>query len=250
MCSTAPHTYRETAVLTFLFSVVVASGGALEPVTLEPATELEPRSLELSEQAIYAQHDADDEFSLRTELEYAFSPRLALRLALPATWSDDEDSVGDLSARLQLVLNPEATYWPIAAVSAELMAPTGEDSDELGGELGLRLSKPFGANGQHALHLNIAGGHFTRSGDEVRDLYYRLVAGYTFAATESTTLYADLVRRQLRLYGENENLLEVGLRQRLNETAALTFGLGAGLGDESPDWTVNAGLELRFSLGR
>lgn len=222
---------------------------ALEPVSLEPSEALEPGQLEISEEGYY-QQEHHDQFTANTEMEYAFSERLGLRLAAPVEWASGEGSgdLGDLGLRLQLVLNPEATRWPVATLSAEALIPTGDESDALGGELQLRLTKSIDTAGQHALHLDFAGGKPTNSDEDVRDLYYKVVAGYTFAASESTTLYADFVREQLERYGQNSNSLEVGIRQQLNDSTALTLGVGAGLGEESPDWAVNAGLELRFHL--
>jgi hypothetical protein len=57
---------------------------------------------------------------------------------------------------------------------------------------------------------------------------------------------ADDVREQRREQGQNSNFFELGLVQELTHKLKLAAGVGAGMGEESPDVTSSLGVPWDF----
>ncbi|MCL4218502.1 MAG: hypothetical protein KJ052_16060, partial [Candidatus Hydrogenedentes bacterium] len=145
----------------------------------------------------------------------------------------------------------DADSAPIAAVSIETLVPVSGEDNGVDVEAGLYLSKAVGGNdGKHQLHLNVLGYFDNAAESDERDLRYTAIAGYSCQVTPKTSLVADVVREQLDDHKENANILELGTKHEFNETVAGAIGVGAGLGEDSPDFTVHAGISFRFGSKR
>ncbi len=243
--------------LSFRFLIVVAlvlfplalapATHAVDPTELEPAEGFEAGALTLEQEFSYDKYDeyrADTE----TNLEYAFSEKFGIRLHAPVEFDEDDDTeFGNLGLRLRYIFNPEADSAPVVSLSGEAFFPTDEDSSGMGGELTLTLSKGIG-DGTNKIHGTLVGGYNNDSDDHARDFYYEALVGYSYDVSDKTTLVADFVRKQLDEHGENANIIELGIKHEFTDNFEAALGAGAGIGEESPDFTIHAGVEFKFNL--
>ncbi len=249
---------RSIAILILVVAgafIVAPSAHAVDPTELEPAEAFDPGVLTLELEGEYDKYN-DYEAEAEANLEYAFSDKLGLRLHVPVEFEENEDTeFGDVGVRLKYVFNPDAGTAPIVALSGEVFAPTGDDSSGIGGEVMFTISKALGAEEKNKLHLMLVGDYNNNDDDEhdhwgdddgERDFYYEAVVGYSYDVSDQTTLVADFVRKQLETDGDNANIVEVGIKHDFNESFSGALGVGAGIGEESPDFTVRGGIEFRF----
>lgn len=230
---------------------------AIEPTELEPAEGLDAGRLELELKGGYEDFDRGHETTLEAELSYGINEHLRLGVKAPFEWEEDgEDGIGDVGAFLEWTANPDSN-GPVVGGEFRLTAPTGEDSEGVGGEVQLRVSKSFAE--KHGLHLTLKGYYesvdddddglhdlFDRHHDHHQEFGYMGVLGYTFKPAESTTLIADIALGEAPEEGENTNLFELGFKHEFNETVEIGLGVGAGLDNDSPDFVAHAGVEFKF----
>lgn len=72
------------------------------------------------------------------------------------------------------------------------------------------------------------------------------ILGYSRRLDADTILVADFVREQKREKNVEANIVEVGIRRQITPLTVLSFGLGAGTGDESPEFRATAGFQRSF----
>jgi len=219
---------------------------ALDPTGLEPAEAMEGKTFELEQEVSFRDY-SDSEVESETSLEYEFNQRSALKLMVPVEWEEDEDTEVEVGLRYKLVFNPNAERAPILAASVEAIIP---DDGGVDGEVGLYLSKGVGGEGKHQLHLNLLGYYDNDAESDERDFRYTAIAGYSCQVTEKTTLVFDVEREQLEESSENANIVELGVKHEINDTVAVALGVGAGIGEESPDFVARAGISFRFGPNR
>ncbi|MFN7141083.1 MAG: hypothetical protein ACK4UN_17270, partial [Limisphaerales bacterium] len=75
---------------------------------------------------------------------------------------------------------------------------------------------------------------------------YTAIIGYSRRLNADTLIVADFVREQERERGENSNIVEVGIRRQITPLTLIAIGLGAGIGEESPDFRATAGFQKSF----
>ena len=96
------------------------------------------------------------------------------------------------------------------------------------------------------LHFNAAWIHNAVEAADEREHRGYIIAGYSRLLTSSTLLVADLVREWDVGGGDELNLIEVGVITSISDKLKLAFGVGAGIGDESPEVVGNIGLQYDF----
>ncbi|MCC6696068.1 MAG: hypothetical protein IT365_10610 [Candidatus Hydrogenedentes bacterium] len=227
--------------------IIVPFSYALDPTRIEPAEAMDGKTFEL-EQSVQFQNFDEKTTESETSLEYEFNKRSALKLTLPVEWEEDNDTEVEVGLRYKFVFNPDAERAPIVAASIEALAPV-DGGGGVDGELGLYLSKGIAGDGKHQLHLNLMGYYDNDAESDERDLRYSVLAGYSCQVTPKTSLMAGVEREQLEDSDENSNIVELGMKHECNETVAVALGVGAGIGEESPDFTVRAGISFRFGPG-
>ncbi|MBX7255850.1 MAG: hypothetical protein K1Y02_05775 [Candidatus Hydrogenedentes bacterium] len=235
------------ALAPFLFS---APAHAVDPTSLEPAEAFTPRTLELELETAYEKYE-DAELELEATVGYAFSERWKLEAALPVEYEEgDGTEVGDASLKLIHTFNPDTEKWPLLGLSLKLAFPTGDHGDEDHGGIDTELmfyamQSLGGPDSKHQLHLNLGGTFVGGASDEERDFRYSALLGYSYALNERTTLVADFIREELEENGEDSNMLEVGVKRQVNDSVEVAAGAGIGLGEDSPDFMVKAGIGFK-----
>ncbi|MDZ4858116.1 MAG: transporter, partial [Candidatus Hydrogenedentes bacterium] len=244
-----------------LVASIAGTAWAIDPTGLQTAAGMEGKVFEL-QQKLTLEKIEDVEWTSETSIEYEFSDRWALRLKIPVEFASEDDKeiddgFGDLELRLKHVFNPDSSGIIIAG-TAGVTFPTGEDSEGVGGDLRLRLSKwDLGKSKKHGLHATLMAKYKsdTESGEDhlfredepgEREFRWEAVLGYTYQVGESTRLILDVVREQAEHDDENENFIEAGLTHNFTDAITVAVGAGAGIGEESPDFVARAGVQFRF----
>ena len=98
------------------------------------------------------------------------------------------------------------------------------------------------------LHLNLEylRNNERRAGE--RSDRYRAVIGYSTRISGESVFVADFVRQSELMRGENSNIIEAGVRYQLNPLTVLSFGGGAGVGEESPKFRITLGIQRSLTF--
>ncbi len=240
-------------VLPWVFSV---PAHAVDPTSLEPAEAFTPQTLELELETEYAKYE-DAELEIEGTVGYAFSEKWKLEAALPVEYEEgDGTELGDVSLKVFHTFNPDTESWPLLGVSLKLAFPTGDHGDDdshsgIDTEVMLYAMQPLGgAESKHQLHLNLGGTFVGGASDDERDFRYSALLGYSYTVSERTTLVADFVREQLEESGEDSTMIEFGVKYQVNDSVDVAAGAGIGLGDDSPDFMVKAGVGFKVGGGK
>ena len=254
-------TYSLIRVLAALAVVAcVRPAAAVEPTHLEPAESVNSGEIALEQTVEWEHHDSDEGVA-ETEISYGLTPKLKLGLTVPAEFEDGEGvELGNVGIFAEGVANPDADRAPLIGGELKIHLPTGDDADGVGVEGQIRISKYFGADGKHGLHLNLLGyydavesedEHFLHDEDDSEDEFsYGAVLGYTCQVTEKTGLVFNVVHIEYTDSDADETLAEVGVKHDFTDSISGALGVGFGLDDDSPDVTAKAGIEFRFGHGK
>jgi hypothetical protein len=196
--------------------------------------------------------DDTDQVQVLPEVDYGLFKNIELVARVPILAGNaDSAGGGDLQLGVKwqiLEQSREADAWmPDLSLDAQVLVPTGEDSAGLDTQLQLLVTMPIGPEEtQDALHLNLGWVRNSGRASDERENRGIVILGYSRLLSQRTMLLVDLVRE---LDGEEDaetNLIEIGIIHVLGEHLQLGVGIGAGIGDESPDLVGTVGLQYGF----
>lgn len=156
---------------------------------------------------------------------------------------------GDVSASLLYNFNAESVWVPAMAVEVEGDFPTGKDSRGVDYSAKLIFSKmPYVRTTLlHRIHVNLIYKHNAgRDRETERSDMFKGIFGFSMRACKDTVFVADYVREQKEEKDEDSNVVEAGIRRQLTPYTQLSFGAGAGVGEESERYRVTLALQHSF----
>ena len=221
-----------------------------QPLTVDDASPLERGQGTADAALVWDRAHKEDLFEVRPRLRAGVAGGLELSLAAPYRFGEgDEADQADLEPGVQYQLTEGKGGWPTLAVEAAGTIPLGSHAGHEA-ELTFLATQPLGARGEEgpALHLNLSWSHLFDAGDDEREDRYAAVLGYSRPLGERTGLILDLVHEQEEDKGQATNLAEAGVRLELVDGLILSLGAGAGLGGDTPEVRVTAGLQRSFRL--
>jgi len=219
------------------------------PTQIEDAYPTAYRNRELQIGPQYERTDTgEDRFLLNPRLELGPLRNTQLGITVPVLLgSADQTGSGDIQVDALYNFNVEGLTWPAFSLAARADFPTGTGRRGVDTELKVLLTRSI-SNRLDRLHLNLV---YLRAGDpgpgERRDRY-AAVLGYSGRLGPDMILVADLLREQEREAGIESNILELGVRRQITPLLVLSLGVGAGIGDESPDFRVTAGVQRTLTF--
>jgi hypothetical protein len=185
--------------------------------------------------------------TLEPRLEFGIAPNTELRLGAPFfVGNADRTGSGDLDISALYNFNIEGLVLPAFAVEGEAEIPTGKDSRGFDTTLKFIATKSISKTGLDRIHVNIGWTHNAGRERDERDHRYLAILGYSRRLTADTVFVTDFIREQERIRGENSNIIEFGIRWQLTPRAVISFGAGAGLGEESPQERATVGFQRSF----
>lgn len=245
-----------------LFGLIAATSlagaaGASDHTNLEPGLPLEVedayptgylnREFQLS--ARYERtRDGQNQYIATPRLEYGFARNWQASLNVPFTLGQgDKRGSGDIGAEVFYNFNTESLKLPAFAASVNLVTPTGRDSSGLDSSFKFIATKTLGyAEKLQRVHLNFTYFNNASPRADERGNRYAAVAGYSQRVGPQMILLTDYVRQQEKERGVTSNIVEVGLRYQKTPLTVLSVGLGAGIGNQSPDFRATLGLQRSF----
>ena len=218
------------------------------PVRVEDAYPTAFRNRELQLRVGWERTDeGQDRGTLEPRLEFGIAPNWQLKLGAPFNVGDaDRRGSGDLQIGALYNFNQESLSLPAFALSGKLDIPTGEDSEGVDTTLKFIMTRTVDDANLGRFHLNLEWGHNFSALDDERDDTFAIIPGYSFRLNTDTMIVADFIREWEMESGKESNIFEVGARYQLEPLTVLSLGVGAGIGDDSPDFRVAFGFQLSF----
>ncbi|MFP5212600.1 MAG: transporter [Acidobacteriota bacterium] len=194
--------------------------------------------------------DDKDRFQASTILEYGFMRNAQAELEIPFLWGDGtrkEEGLGDVSLSGLYNFNQETPWIPGVALKGSLDLPTDEKSAGVDTTLKLIASKTLGRSTLwNRLHLNASWKHNNEAKDDEREDYYVAVVGWDVRVGPDSILIIDFIREQQEEKNKESNIVETGLRYQLTPLTVLAAGVGAGIGDDSPEVRTTLAFQHSF----
>ncbi len=218
------------------------------PVRLEDAYPSAFRNREMQFRFSWEHTDEGaDRVSLEPRLEFGIAPNWQLTIGSPFFAGDaDRRGSGDVQIGALYNFNQESLSLPAFAIAGHVDAPSGEDSEGLDTTIKFIMTRTLDDEHFGRFHLNLEWGHNFEALADERDDTFAIIPGYSFRLNTDTIIVADFIREWEMESGHEANIIELGARYQLEPRAVLSMGLGAGIGDESPEFRVNVGLQLAF----
>ncbi|HEV8328862.1 MAG TPA: hypothetical protein VGQ08_15400 [Nitrospiraceae bacterium] len=217
------------------------------PTQLEDAYPLEYRELDLEGLFRYEKVANGHGYVWSPRIEYGFAPDWQARVSTPflsGKTATDEPLHHTLQVEILHNFRYETGYSPALAASVELDFPTGRGQG-LDTTVKFLASKTLGTSPMlPRLHLNVAWTHNAAPQAGERNNLYSLVAGYTRLLTDRLMVIVDFFRQQAFTRGQTENVFEVGVRFAVTSAAVVAAGVGYGVGSDSRDFHLQAGVEF------
>ncbi len=258
-----PTIFRQTATTccAFFFAVIFppCSASAADHYNLESGLPVEvtdtiPISYRNTEIQGYFRWEhtgeGQEEFHLVPRLEYGIFPNAQIEIDAPLEFGEAvaKNEFKTVGVELLYNVNQEGLTFPSVALAGRADFPVGDEVEGVDPSVKLILSKTIGRSAMwHRVHFNAA---WTRNNerdeDERKDLY-TFIIGYDRRITPDAILILDFVRRQEGERNEDINLLEAGLRYQLTPLTVVAAGVGAGVGEDSPDLRATIGFQHSFN---
>lgn len=190
----------------------------------------------------------ENQYVVEPRLEYGFARNWQARINVPFTLGQgDKRGSGDIGLEAFYNFNTESLKLPAFALSARALLPTGRDSSGVDTEFKFIATKSLGyAEQLQRVHLNLIYHVNSNSRADERANRYAAIVGYSQRVTPDTIFVADYVREQEKERGATSNIVEVGLRRQLTPLKTVSLGLGAGIGNQSPDFRATLGYQQSF----
>ncbi|MGZ4973354.1 MAG: hypothetical protein ACXWDN_11385 [Limisphaerales bacterium] len=213
-----------------------------------PAGEWRAQSTFQFDRRVGTEERRGDVFSMKPELQWGIAQFTHLRLQVPVyTGSGPTSTSGDIVIGAFYNFLDETNARPAMGISGDLEIPTGVHSRGLDTIFYYYLTKSVGYSDRCGrVHANIGWVHNSGAYSEERENFCVLRAGYSQILGRNTTIGIDFVREKIRQQNITENVIEIGALHRLSDIFNLSLTLGLGVTDESPDYRLGGGVQIRW----
>lgn len=213
-----------------------------------PAGEVRLQSAFIFDRRVGTSTSRGDLFSMSPEIQWGVTPSLYLRGMVPVyTGSGPTSTSGDILLGGFYQFLSETNSRPAMGLSFDAEIPTGTHSKGLDTLLYYYVSKHIGSGmGNGQIHGNIGWTHNSGAYDNERENFYVLRVGYSRMVFARTLVGLDFVRQKIRQQNITENIIEVGALHKISQCLNLSFTLGVGVADESPDYRIGGGAQFKW----
>lgn len=192
-----------------------------------------------------------DEYGPGFSLKYGITDTFHIELeVLPLILGNGGDQGnGDLALILFKEFWKESDWVPAFGAWVEGRFPTGDGSSGVDGELHFNLTKQVATNCRAHLEGFIKTANGSRGADDEdrRDFQWGAGPGFDYSFSDDTIVAINYLNRVSDHVGDhNENIVELGLAQRIAHNQHLKFAVDVGVdGQES---TPNLGAKILWSI--
>jgi hypothetical protein len=191
-------------------------------------------------------HDHEDTLTIEPRLKWGVATDIDVHVQTSFAAADgDRGGTRDVEVGSEWRVVRERGYVPDLALELELDAPSGVRSAGLDTEVEGVVTKTLTDGPSHdQVHLNATWTHDAAARPGDRDDRYTVIAGYTRTLAPFALLVADVVREQQSGRRMDTNLVEVGMVAMAGSRVELAAGIGAGIGEESPDFVAVLAVQV------
>jgi hypothetical protein len=193
--------------------------------------------------------EGDERLLLEPRFELGIWRNTEVEVKVPFNYGSgvEDKGIGDVEFSALYNFNHETLLLPAFALSGAAVFPTSDAGEGVDTRAKFIATKTIGKSSLfHRLHLNLVWNHNTDRLHDERRNYYTGIIGYDRAITADAFLVLDFVREQQKEKDKSFNLLEAGIRYQCNPLTVVAFGVGAGIGDDSPDFRATVGFQRSF----
>ncbi len=215
------------------------------PLEVEDAYPIPYQGIELQGVTKYDRINGKDSFMIEPRIEYGIAPNTQATISVPFQFgSAESDGIGDVGVEVLYNFNAESLKTPAFAIAVGADFPTGVDSAGVDPSVKLIMTKTLGTGAKlDRLHLNVGYTYNdARKGGERSDRF-KAVAGYSRRLGSETILVTDFVYEQEEEKNKDAYILELGIRHQTTPLTVWSIGAGVGIGRDSPDFRVTAGIQ-------
>jgi hypothetical protein len=212
-----------------------------------PAGEVRFQSIFLFDRRVGTSTSRGDLFTMQPEAQWGITPDVYLRAMIPVyTGSGPTSTSGDvLLGGFYNFLN-ETNNHPAMGLSFDVEIPTGTHSKGLDTLLYYYVTKSVGWGIAHdQIHANIGWIHNSGAYSNEREDFFVFRAGYS-RMFSNTLIGVDFVRQKIRQQNITENIVELGGLRNLSRALSLSLTLGLGIADESPEYRIGGGVQIKW----
>jgi hypothetical protein len=175
---------------------------------------------------------------------------MQITAAVPHNFGDTPiNNSGGATASVLYQLNNNTDYLPAYAIDTVYLAPTGP-----GHHTGLTTLRGIATKflGEDAasprFHLNLSWYHFTDPSASQQRNQYEVGIAYSQLVSVDTAAVVDFVHGDKTQRGQQESIIDIGVRHLLSDTLALSIGGGFGMGQQSPGFRILFSVQKDFQL--
>ena len=220
------------------------------PITIEDAYPTPYLNREFQLVTRYDRVNGRDLTLLNPRFEYGFARNWQGRIEAPfRLGSADRTGSGDTALEAFYNFNAESLTLPAFAASVRAIFPSGERSRGVDTEYKLLFTKtPGQAKNFDRLHLNLQYLVNAQADEMERNGRFTGAAGYSRRLGPNYILVTDYVYQQEREKSKDSHVIEAGVRFQHSPLTIFTFGAGAGLTKNSPDFRVSLGFQRAITF--
>ncbi|RJQ60667.1 MAG: meta-pathway of phenol degradation [Desulfobacteraceae bacterium] len=188
--------------------------------------------------------EGDAKFLLEPRIEAGIFRNLEAELTVPFNLGPgaEDEGIGDVKLGALYNFNQETLVLPMFALSAAVNFPTSDEGEGYDTTVKAIMTKTIGPGSLlQRLHLNIIWDHNDDAEEDERDDHFTYILGYDRRISPDMIWIVDLLREEEKMKGKDSNILESGIRYMLNPLTVVAAGIGAGLGDDSPEFRATFG---------
>ncbi|MFC0408945.1 hypothetical protein [Roseomonas elaeocarpi] len=220
------------------------------PTTLTDPVVEEPGSVELQTAAQYDRRHRHDTFLLTPQIQVGAARNLQLTLGVPYTVGSGQDAnQGDLDLSALYRLNEETRLLPSFGLQLDATSPIGPGDRSTEVQLTGIAMRTVDPQGRKRVHLNLTWMHRFDPDMTERAERYRAVVGYSQLLAQDWALVLDALHQSEERHEHDSNILEAGLRYRVNDDVVVGLGGGRGFGHDATHARVLLSLQITLHDG-
>ena len=197
---------------------------------------------------------AKNQFLINPAIELGLFRNTQFKIAVPVyTGNAEREGSGNIQVSALYNFNQEGIVAPAIAISGQAEFPSGIENKGVDLTGRILLTKSISKK-LDRIHLNFGYTHNAdaasekadEEGNKERNNRLTGVFGYSRRLGLASVIVIDYVYEQQHKETQDFHIAEVAIRHQITPRFVLSYGAGAGLTKDSPDFRINVGFQRAF----